>query len=103
LYGNGIDALVLSLENYREALQKAGEIRDSSKGFFKTYTWTVERRITIRKYLTQSKVDGVMVNLNGFFKKPVRRSLKICEKESLKLAGRSGLNNEINKQFNVRP
>lgn len=101
LYGNGIDALLLNVENYQTSLKKASEIRDSSSAFFKTYTWTIERRRTIKTYFTKCKVDGVMVNLNTAFKKPIKRALKICRKYNLLLAKRADLNTELKNRNKI--
>lgn len=95
LYGNGIDALLLNVENYQKSLKRASEIRDSSGAFIKTYTWTIERKRTIKTYFTKCNVDGVMVNPNTAFKKPVKRSLQICRKYNLPLAKRTDLNTEL--------
>ena len=95
LYGNGIDAMLLNVENYQKALKRASEIRDSSGAFLKTYIWTIERKITIKTFFTDCNVDGVIVNLNTAFKKPVKRALKICRKYNMLLAKRADLNSEL--------
>lgn len=89
-YGNGITLMIPINAPFHEAMQKAAPIRDTIGPFSKIYTWTVHRTSALRKYINEDKVDGIMVELNGFFTRPVTRAHKIIRKnKEIKLAERT--------------
>jgi glycerophosphoryl diester phosphodiesterase len=93
-YGNGVDSKFLNLEKHHSTLKEAARLRDSGN-FNLVYIWTVERKRTIRKSLTEDGVDAVMVNLNGKLIKPINRALKIIKKYNLELGSAPDLSAKI--------
>jgi hypothetical protein len=85
-YGNGITLIPVN-DTYHESMKKAAAIRDRNFSFSKIYTWTVNRKSAMKKYLSEDGVDGLMVDLDGFIFKPVTKAKKLIRSiDGLKLA-----------------
>jgi hypothetical protein len=88
-YGNGITLVPLDGQ-FHDSMQHAARLRNSAAPFSKIYTWSIHRKESLRKYIVEDKVDGVIVGLNGFFTRPVSNALKIIRaNEEVQLADRS--------------
>jgi glycerophosphoryl diester phosphodiesterase len=77
-YGNGITIFPVN-DVYHESMKKASVIRDTEGPFSRIYTWTVNRKSAMRKYIVEDGVDGLMVDLNGLFIKPIRKARKLIQ------------------------
>lgn len=81
--GNGITSLLSNLDKHHEFLQAAGDERNRTAIIKKTYIWTLESVDTMKEFLYKDDVDAVMVNRNGFFRKPIKNLLKILRASTL--------------------
>ena len=75
-YGNGITLVPLDGQ-FHDSMQKAATMRGSNAPFSKIYSWSIHRKKSLRKYIVEDKVDGLIVGLNGTFTRPVSNALSI--------------------------
>jgi glycerophosphoryl diester phosphodiesterase len=78
-YGNGMTLIPVN-DTYHKSMKMASEIRDRGTSFSKIYTWTVNRKSSMRKYIIEDGIDGLMVDLDGILFKPVSKAKKLIRK-----------------------